>query len=84
MKFCSYYQAHIDIPKTWFFVAMLRSHEHVAFDRTIDTKSGLFEFFVPEDTEHLFHEFIAYFQKEGIVSNLVKLENRLANLKTAV
>lgn len=53
-SYCSYYQAHIKRPYCWFLVAVLRSFEHVAFDRTIDKNNSIFEFFVPHDTEKYF------------------------------
>jgi hypothetical protein len=51
----------------------------MAFDRTLDVASSLFEFFVPEDTEHYFLEFMRYFQQQQIIFNLIKMDNRLAD-----
>ena len=76
--YCAYYQAQVLQSKTWFFVATLRAHEHIAFDRTFDKTTGVFEFFVPQAREHEFVELMAYYEREGIVSNVKKLENRLA------
>ena len=75
--YCSYYQAHIKKELCWFVTAALRSYEHVAFDRTFDVATSLFEFFVPKTTEKIFLEIMAYFEKEGIVQNLIKTHNRL-------
>jgi len=77
MDYCEYYQAQIDKSKTWFFTAILRSFEHVVFDRTLDKKKQLFEFFVPKDTEKTFLNLMHYFEKEGVVTHLQKMENRL-------
>jgi hypothetical protein len=77
MSYCAYYQAHVPRATCWFFVAALRSYEHLAFDRTFDTASSTFEFFVPTDLESYFIELMNYFQAEGIISNLTKLPNRL-------
>ena len=77
--YCSYYQAHIKKELCWFVTAALRSYEHVAFDRTLDVATSLFEFFVPETTEKFFLEIMAYFEQEGIVQNLIKTHNRLEN-----
>ena len=77
MDYCSYYQANVLKKMTWFFVAAIRSYDHVAFDRTLDKEKGIFEFFVPQDMEEDFLSIMAYLEKEGIVSNLQKLENRL-------
>lgn len=75
--YCSYYQAHIERELCWFVTATMRSYEHVAFDRTIDPATSLFEFFVPTATEKYFLELMVYFQAKGLVSNLQKLPNRL-------
>lgn len=77
MLYCLYYQANIKSSECYFFVAILRSLEHVAFDRTLDKKTSLFEFFVPEATYKEFLAFIKDFQNMGIVSNFKELPNRL-------
>ena len=74
---CAYYQAEIKKNDCWFFVAVLRSFEHVAFDRTIDVETSRFEFFVPVDVEQIFLTVLNYFERQGIASGLVKLPNRL-------
>ncbi len=79
MMYCAYYQAHVRPEETWFFTAVLRSYEHLAFDRTLVPKEGLFEFFVPEDLEHYFLEIMQYFEQCHIISNITKLPNRLEN-----
>lgn len=77
--YCVYYQAHVNRPLCWFVTGALRSYEHIAFDRTIDIDKSIFEFFVPCSTEIYFLEVMAYFQEQGLVSNIVKLPNRLFN-----
>lgn len=79
-KYCSYYQAHIKKEESWFFVAALRSFEHTAFDRTLDKATSLFEFYVPQVTEHTFVGIMEYFTELGIVSELKKLPNRLMDV----
>lgn len=78
MNYCSYYQAYVDKTFCWYVVAILKSHEHLAFDRTLDTPTNLFEFYVPEAREHEFLSLMKYFEKEHLVKNLQKLPNRLA------
>lgn len=78
MMNCHYYQAHVFRADCWFFVALLRSFEHVAFDRTLDLEASIFEFFVPQEMEQQFLSIMSYFQKKGIVSHLTSLPNRLA------
>jgi len=46
--YCSYYQAEVAKPTTWFLVSTLRANEHLCFDRTLDKEHGIFEFFVPQ------------------------------------
>lgn len=84
MKFGSYYQAHVVPEHAWFFTGVLRSFEHVAFDRTLDKAQSLFEFFVPQDTEKHFLDLMNYFQKEEIISGLIKKENRLKDPKEVI
>ena len=75
--YCSYYQAYVQPSKAWFFVAALRSFEHVAFDRTLDKQESIFEFFVPMAMEHDFLRCIEWFVSRSIVKNVAKVPNRL-------
>lgn len=77
MDFCSYYQAQVARKDTLFFVAILRSFDHICFDRTLDPTQSLFEFFVPPDCEKDFLTIMTYFQKQHIIDNLQKQPNRL-------
>ena len=76
-NYCSYYHAHIVRKDQQHVVSVLKSLEYVAFDRTLDKVSGLFEIFVPESQEETFLKIMNYFKKEGIVTDMEKLENRL-------
>jgi len=82
--YCSYFQAKISKQDAWFFVAVLRSWEHLVLDRTIDKQESIFEFFVPSCLEDQFLDLMHYFEKEGIVSDLKKLSNRLADPSATV
>lgn len=84
MLYCSYYQAHVLKSKTWMLVAVLRSFEHLCFDRTLDKQEGVFEFFVPQDLEPYFLEVMDYFKQENIVTRLKRLPNRLADSDQAL
>lgn len=75
--YCSYFQARVVPQDTWFFVATLRSNEHLCFDRTLDPSEGLFEFYVPQENEAFFVELMRHYEKIGIVSGFEKKENRL-------
>jgi len=76
-SYCSYYQAQVERESCWFIVAVLKSYEHLVFDRTIDTESSVLEFFVPPSTERYFLEIISYLESKGMVNNIKKLPNRL-------
>jgi len=77
--YCSYYQAHVQKELALYVVAALRSYEHLAFDRTLDPSTSLFEFFVPVSTERYFLTLMDYLQSEGLIYDLKKVPNRLAN-----
>ena len=77
--YCSYYQAHVQRELSLYVVAALRSYEHVAFDRTLDPATSLFEFFVPLSTEKYFLTLMDYLQVEGLIYDLKKVPNRLEN-----
>ncbi len=76
-KFCSYYQASIKKPDILFLIAILKSFEHLCFDRALDPATNLFEFFVPSSYEPLFLDVMHYFEKAHIVFDLKKMPNRL-------
>lgn len=77
MTYSAYYQAIVKKELCWQLTAILRSYEHLAFDRTIDNATSTFEFFVSPDLEDYFLKLMDYFIAIGIVSNLQKLPNRL-------
>lgn len=77
MPYCLYYQAQTDRSRSLFLVALLRSCEHVSFDRTLDVSNSIFEFYVPEDQEGQFVAIMRTLEHEGIVKSLHKLPNRL-------
>lgn len=81
MNYSSYYQAQVPPATCWFVTSILRSCEHVAFDRSLDVKMNLFEFFVAPDMEKVFLHLMNQFEKKGVVVNLQKLPNRLIDEK---
>jgi len=76
--YCSYFQALVLKQKTWFFVATLRSFEHLCFDRTWDKEMGRFEFFVPAPRKDEFVALMHWYESQGIISDFQELPNRLA------
>lgn len=79
MSYCLYYQAHIEEKECWFLVAIFRSFEHLAFDRTIDKEASVFEFFVPVGNEETFIQIMEFLSKKGVVKDFKKLPNRLTD-----
>lgn len=79
---CAYYQATVLKEKHWLLTSLIRSFEHLAFDRTCDTEQGIFEFFVPQDLEHHFLEIMEAFRQQGLIWDLKKLPNRLGESDT--
>ncbi len=77
MNYCTYFTASVDKTFCWYVVAILKSYEHLAFDRTLDTATNLFEFYVPADREKEFINLMSYFEKQHLVTGLAKLPNRL-------
>lgn len=77
MNYCSYYTALVDKTFCWYVVAILKSYEHLAFDRTLDTPTNLFEFYVPADREQQFLRLMEHFKNQHLVSDLTKKQNRL-------
>lgn len=74
---CPYYQARIKRSECWFLVAVLKSYEHVAFDRALDAHESIFEFFVAPSMEDYFIELMERMKSLGVISDLQKLPNRL-------
>ncbi len=76
-NFCNYYQVYLVRPSVVEIIGILKSFDHIAFDRTLDPASSLFEFFVPKDQTNIFLELMSYFEKKGMVHGLRQLPNRL-------
>ncbi len=82
--YCAYYQAYVKESECWFLVAVLRSFEHLAFDRTVDKEKSIFEFFVPEANERIFLELMEFFKQAEVVKQFEKLPNRLMSPEETV
>jgi len=76
-NYCNYFRAKVERSGTLLFTATLRSCDHLAFDRTFDVENGIFEFFVPEGQTEDFILLMGNFEKVGIVSDFIKMSNRL-------
>jgi hypothetical protein len=76
--YCKYYQAKVNIPYTWFVTGVLRSEEHLIFERTLAGSSNqVIEFFVPQESEEKFLQIMQYFLEYDYVFDLIEKENRL-------
>ncbi|MFT6765890.1 MAG: hypothetical protein ACJAZS_000784 [Alteromonas naphthalenivorans] len=75
-NYCAYYVGHVKKETAWLLTAILRGTEHVVFDRTLDKKESLFEFFVPVAMESVFLEVTKYLKKEQLLLTLTKKPNR--------
>lgn len=60
------------------FTAIIRSYEHLAFDRTLDAKTSTFEFFVPHGHVVPFRKLMQRLETEGLVADLIELPNRFS------
>lgn len=80
MSHCLYYQAYINRKKSWFFVAVLRSFEHLAFDRTIDKGESLFEFFVSPSEKLFFEKLMKDLHQLEVVIDFYETKNRLISM----
>lgn len=74
---CIYYQAAVKRDECWKLTALLRSFEHVCFDRTVDKEKSVFEFFVPSGMESIFLNIMEHFKLIGLISDLQQLPNRM-------
>lgn len=77
MNYSEYYQARVEPSRCWYVTAILRSHEHMCFDRTLDAEKNILEFFVPSGQEELFLKVMNHFIQKGLVDSLQKIPNRL-------
>ncbi|NDD54634.1 hypothetical protein EBZ39_12290 [bacterium] len=65
---CLYYQGRVERDKIWFVVGLLRNEDHICFERALDKKTGLFEFFVPKDQEEPFLFLMNYLINKDFVT----------------
>lgn len=77
MAYSVYYRGKIKRERCWQFVGILRSFEHLAFDRTYSVDDSVFEFFVPSEFQADFEHLMDYFISIDLLSEFKKLPNRL-------
>lgn len=75
--YSEYYEVKTNRSKTWFVVGYFRSEDNLVFERTLDKKNSVLEFFVPKGYEEKFLRIIETLKKQGYVLDSQKKENRL-------
>ena len=76
--YCQYYKAKIVKNRIWLVTGILKNEGPWAFDRTLDTKNDILEFFVAPDFEEEFLYMMNVFKQKNLVLSLEKAPNRLA------
>ena len=80
---CEYYQAIVDVPYTWFVGGVFRNEDNLVFERTVDGRKDLLEFFVTKDQEPEFLDLINYLVTVGFVISFEKQTNRMGCVHSA-
>lgn len=76
--YCRYFTAKILKEKTWLLTGLLKNEESIALERALDPRSGLFEFFVPQEQVDNFLKFMSAVEKLGLIlSPVVECKNRI-------
>lgn len=79
-QYCEYYQGILRRDKIWFVTGCLRNQDNVAFDRALEKKNNLFEFFVPTGYESDFLALMEFFSRKGYLISLEKKPNRIQEI----
>jgi len=74
--YCAYYQATALRDKIWFVAGTLRNESHWCFDRSLDEKNNLMEFFVVPGFEEDFLSLMKVLKGKGYILKIEKLPNR--------
>ena len=75
--YCSYYVVAAHRHMIWLIVAHLKSHDNIAFHRTMDRETDVLEFFVTPAHEKQIVEWFNLYIEEGFIFSYEKKENRL-------
>lgn len=75
--YCSYYVVTAHRHMIWLIVAHLKSHDNVAFHRTMDGARDVLEFFVTPPYEEQLVKWFDLYQEEGFIFGYKKEINRL-------
>ena len=79
VRLSAYYRAHIPQEKVWFFVATIRSYDHLVFDRTVDIEHSIFELFVAPESVAEFERLMVWYTTHEVVYQLQRLDPMLAS-----
>ena len=75
--YCSYYIVHAHRHMIWLMIAHLKSHDNIAFHRTMDGARDVLEFFVTPAHEEQLLKWFELYKEEGIIFSYQKEKNRL-------
>jgi hypothetical protein len=82
MSYCVYYVAAAHRHMVWLIVAHLKSHDNIAFHRTMDGSRDVLEFFVPPSQEETLVTMLTIYRDEGLIFSFKKEENRFENCQS--
>lgn len=64
----------------WLIVAHLKSHDNIAFHRTMDGESDVLEFFVTPEHEQQLVSWFELYKEEGFIFSYQKKDNRMPQI----
>jgi hypothetical protein len=64
----------------WLIVAHLKSHDNIAFHRTMDGESDVLEFFVTPEHEQQLVSWFELYKEEGFIFSYQKKDNRMTQI----
>jgi hypothetical protein len=79
---CSYYIVTAHRRMIWLIVAHIKSHDNIAFHRTMDGESDILEFFVTPAHEQQLVSWFELYKEEGFIFSYQKQENRMLTPQT--
>ncbi len=76
--YCSYYVVAAQRHMIWLLVAHLKSHDNIAFHRTMDgNNNDVLEFFVTPAHEEQLVQWFELYREEGFIFSYQKQPNRI-------
>ncbi len=78
--YCNYYVVAAHRRMIWLIVAHLKSHDNIAFHRTMDGESDVLEFFVTPEHEQQLVSWFELYKEEGFIFSYQKKDNRMTQI----